>query len=39
MYSTGRTAEILAYDRYFAADGVVMLPSDGTVRWLQPEEA
>ena len=39
MYTTGRTVEPLAFDRYLAEDGAVTLPSDGTVRWLRPEQA
>ena len=34
MYTTGRTVEALAFDRYFAEDGIVTLPSDGAVRSL-----
>ena len=36
MYTTGRTVGSLAFDRYFAEDGILMLPSDGTVRPLPP---
>ncbi len=39
MYTTGRTVEPLAFDRYLAEDGAVTLPSDGTMRWLRPDQA
>ena len=39
MYTTGRTVETLAFDRYFAEDGLLTLPSDGIVRWLRPDQA
>ena len=34
MYTTGRTVDSLAFDRYFAEGGAVTLPSDGTLRSL-----
>ena len=34
MYTTGRTVAAVAFDRYFAEDGVLALPSDGAVRTL-----
>ena len=34
VYTTGRTVPALAFDRYFAEDGILSLPSDGTPRWL-----
>ena len=32
MYTSGRTVAALAFDRYFAEDGIVTLPSGGTAR-------
>ena len=31
MYTTGRTVDAHAFDRYFAEDGILTLPSDGIV--------
>ena len=34
MYTTGRTVEALAFERYFAEEGRLSLPSDGTLKLL-----
>ena len=32
MYTTGRTVDAHAFDRYFTEEGILTLPSDGTVK-------
>ena len=38
MYTTGRTVDARAFDRYFAEEGILTLPSDGTVEPLPPSD-
>ena len=38
MYTTGRTVDAHAFDRYFAEEGILTLPSDGTVEPLPPSD-